>query len=138
MVRKSDEHTVGFNTHPINFVTPSSEMPRNDRWERKHPCGALSLTNSSGPRADKPTCNFQANRTQIQITLQHADCLSEYLIHFLVPKTDRHLIWKNRYFYIDISHEIFLHYIILYISHSFSQYSVFHTYFDTHIFSHRS
>lgn len=50
MVRKSDERTVGFNTHPINFVTPSSEMPGNDRWERSHPCGALSLTNSSGPR----------------------------------------------------------------------------------------
>jgi len=66
-VRKSNEHTVGFNAHPINFVTPSSAMPRNDRWERMHPCGALSLT-ALEPMS---TCNFQASRMQtlLQIPL---------------------------------------------------------------------
>jgi len=98
-VRKSDEHTVGFNAHPINFVTPSSKMPRNDRWERTHPCGALSLTDSDGPWSRAMNLLVIFKRTEygrwFRLHFRHADWLSEYLIYFLIFKTDRYLIWKN-------------------------------------------
>lgn len=113
-------------------------------WRRLLRCPATTGGNERTPAVhflsriavalEPITCNFQANRMQIQITLQHADWLSEYLIHFLVSKTDRYLIWKNRYFDIDILTKysfIILCYIfhcLLYIFYLFLQYSVFHVF----------